>query len=196
MNRQEPTLQELVDAIRQWGRDKGITGPQGKGTLLGQLGKTQEELDETRTAADLHIQGVEKMVRKGEVKLVRDELEDGIGDTGVTLILAAEMAGMRFEDCLLAAYNEIKGRTGTMVDGQFVKDSPPEQEADSKVFYYGPGRPEKYGFSAMEIGDVKQVPASEILRVRACAAHQKRNHGKLFSTRMNADGSYSMTRVK
>ena len=196
MNTQEPTLQELVDAIRQWGRDKGITGPEGKGTLLGQLGKTQEELDETRTAAELYFEGVECMTCNGKRRPVRDELEDGIGDTGVTLILAAEMAGMTFEQCLLAAYNEIKSRTGTMIGGQFVKDTPPEQGSDSKAFYYGPGRPEKYGFSAMEIGDVKQVSASEILRVRACAAHQKRNHGKLFSTRMNSDGSYSMTRVK
>lgn len=40
------------------------------------------------------------------------------------LILAAEMAGLRFEECLAAAYDEIKGRTGTMSGGVFVKDQP------------------------------------------------------------------------
>jgi hypothetical protein len=40
------------------------------------------------------------------------------------LILAAEMAGLRIEDCLAAAYDEIKDRTGTMTGGVFVKDKP------------------------------------------------------------------------
>jgi hypothetical protein len=48
---------------------------------------------------------------------------DGIGDCTVTLILAAELAGLDFEQCLQFAYDEIKGRTGAMVGGQFVKDS-------------------------------------------------------------------------
>ena len=53
-----------------------------------------------------------------------DQVKDGIGDLTVTAILAAEMAGLRFEDCLQAAYDEIKGRTGTMQNGVFVKDKP------------------------------------------------------------------------
>jgi hypothetical protein len=32
------------------------------------------------------------------------------------------MAGIEFEDCLQAAYDEIEGRTGTMVNGVFVKN--------------------------------------------------------------------------
>jgi hypothetical protein len=40
------------------------------------------------------------------------------------LILAAEMAGLKIEDCLAAAYDEIKGRTGKMEGGIFVKDAP------------------------------------------------------------------------
>ena len=109
------TLQETIDAVREWGESKGITGPQGKGTLLGQLSKTQEELTETRDAA----------VRRCEYIRQADllDLQDGIGDCAVTLILAAEMAGLRFEDCLAAAYDEIKGRTGTMQGGVFIKDA-------------------------------------------------------------------------
>ena len=107
------TLQETIDAVREWGIDRQITGPQGKGTLLGQLAKTQEELTETRDAAVLYMSGI-----AGE----KDEIIDGLGDTVVTLILAAEMAGLRIEDCLAAAYDEIKGRTGRMEAGVFVKD--------------------------------------------------------------------------
>jgi hypothetical protein len=115
-SRLEPSrmnIQETIDAVRAWGIAKGITGPDGKGTLLGQLAKTQEELTETRDAAVLYMSGI-----AGE----KDEIIDGLGDTVVTLILAAEMAGLRIEDCLAAAYDEIKGRTGRMEAGVFVKD--------------------------------------------------------------------------
>jgi NTP pyrophosphatase (non-canonical NTP hydrolase) len=54
----------------------------------------------------------------------RHALADGIGDCMVTLILAAEMAGMSAEECLAQAYQEIAGRTGKMVNGVFVKDKP------------------------------------------------------------------------
>ena len=107
------TLQETIDAVREWGIAKGITGAEGKGTLLGQLTKTQEELTETRDAAVLYMSGI-----AGE----KDEIIDGLGDVFVTIVLAAEMAGLRIEDCLAAAYDEIKGRTGRMEAGVFVKD--------------------------------------------------------------------------
>jgi NTP pyrophosphatase (non-canonical NTP hydrolase) len=112
-------LQETIEAVRAWGIAKGITGPNGKGTLLGQLSKTAEELTETRDAAIAMACG-EKMWNNENG--VRAELADGIGDCAVTLILAAEMAGLRFEDCLAAAYDEIKGRTGRMEGGVFIKD--------------------------------------------------------------------------
>ena len=44
-------MNELIELIKAWGESKGIAGPNGKGTLLGQLSKTQEELTETRDAA-------------------------------------------------------------------------------------------------------------------------------------------------
>lgn len=108
------SIEQLIENVRQWGIDKGITGLNGKGTLLGQLSKTQEELTETRVAAILY----------GEIKSYDylTEVKDGIGDTVVTLILAAEIAGLSFEECLHFAYQEIKSRTGAMIDGQFVKD--------------------------------------------------------------------------
>jgi len=114
-------IQELIDAVRAWGIAKGITGPNGKGTLLGQLTKTQEELTETRDAVCMWGQYGPGTTGFGRI---HDEIADGIGDCTVTLILAAEMAGIRFEDCLAAAYDEIKGRTGHMEDGVFIKDAP------------------------------------------------------------------------
>ena len=40
----------------------------------------------------------------------------------VTIIIAARMLELDPTACLDQAYNEIKDRTGKMVDGQFVKD--------------------------------------------------------------------------
>jgi NTP pyrophosphatase (non-canonical NTP hydrolase) len=115
-------MNELIEQIKQWGVDKGIVGPNGKGTLFGQLSKTQEELTETRDAAH--------QWQYGETNKDFDEsfhgqhnLKDGIGDCAVTLILAAELAGLDFEECLRYAYGEIKGRTGRMENGTFVKNS-------------------------------------------------------------------------
>ena len=111
-------LQETIEAVRQWGLDRNITGPNGKGTLLGQLSKTAEELTETRDAA-VKLRWTGESSRYDEAYA---EIIDGLGDVFVTIILAAEMAGLRIEDCLAAAYQEIKGRTGKMEGGQFVKD--------------------------------------------------------------------------
>ena len=111
-------IQQLIDDVRQWGLDRNITGPDGKATLLTQLSKTQEELTETRDAAiSMTMAG-----SYADGQKYRMDVKDGIGDQAVTIILAAELAGLRFEQCLAAAYNEIKGRTGRMVSGTFVKD--------------------------------------------------------------------------
>ena len=114
-------IQDTIDKVRQWGESRGITGPNGKGTLLGQLSKTQEELTETRDAAVLSLFH-EKYNRIFAASDARANLIDGLGDTMVTLILAAEMAGLRIEDCLEAAYEEIANRKGKMVNGVFVKE--------------------------------------------------------------------------
>ena len=113
------TPTELIEAVKKWGRDKGITGPNGRGTLLGQLAKTQEELTETRDAAVRRMDNLPGSVARINAHA---DLVDGIGDTTVTLILAAEMAGVDFAECLATAYAEIANRKGTMVNGQFVKE--------------------------------------------------------------------------
>jgi len=99
----------LVALVRQWGADRNITGPSAKATVQTQFAKLLEEVDEI-------CEGIEKNDQH--------EIIDGIGDSTVVLILLAELAGVKFETCLRAAYDEIKSRTGRIVDGQFVKDKP------------------------------------------------------------------------
>ena len=53
----------------------------------------------------------------------QDALRDGIGDVVVTLIILAMQNDMDLYECLNFAYDEIKGRTGKMVNGVFVKSS-------------------------------------------------------------------------
>ncbi len=51
-----------------------------------------------------------------------NELKDALGDTIVTLIILAGQNGLKLEDCLEYAYNEIKNRTGKTINGTFIKD--------------------------------------------------------------------------
>ena len=101
-------MNELIGKIRQWGVDRYICGPEGEGTLGSQLNKAQEELQEAFDALyddDKH------------------EIADAIGDVTVCLVLAAERAGLIFEDCVEQAWNEIKDRKGRMINGTFVKNA-------------------------------------------------------------------------
>jgi NTP pyrophosphatase (non-canonical NTP hydrolase) len=98
----------LIEDIRKWGIEKGITGPDGKGTVSGQIDKLREEYLEI---VDAH--------------LAKDfnGMLDGIGDCFVVLVLLAERAGTTIEECANIAYDVIKKRTGKMENGMFVKDA-------------------------------------------------------------------------
>ena len=99
---------ELIEAVRQWGRDKGIIGDQAKATERTQLFKLLEEIGELQSAIRTNDQA---------------EKIDAIGDCTVVLILLADLIGIPFEECLDTAYQVISQRTGKMVDGTFVKDN-------------------------------------------------------------------------
>jgi NTP pyrophosphatase (non-canonical NTP hydrolase) len=129
--KQSMNYEELSALVLQWGEDKGIFA---KSTPLRQLDKTQEELDETREALQKLVSLSDQEILDdallsddfGKISLEEDALEeakDGIGDMLVTIILLAKMVNMDSVDCLQAAYDVIKKRTGKMVDGQFVKDN-------------------------------------------------------------------------
>ena len=97
----------LEAEILDWAHEKGILGTKGRGTVVGQHLKTLEEVEElTNALAERNL----------------PEIADAIGDIYVTLVIQAEMQGLRMSDCIEGAYKVISKRTGKMVNGQFVKD--------------------------------------------------------------------------
>ncbi|MGG5376066.1 hypothetical protein IGI57_002574 [Enterococcus sp. DIV0213j] len=95
-------MNELVKNVEQWAKDKGLDQAEPSKQYL----KVSEELGEVAAG-----------MARGNMEAVKD----GIGDTIVTLIILAMQQGMDVEECLQTAWDEIKGRTGKMVNGVFVK---------------------------------------------------------------------------
>ena len=108
-------IDAIIPKVLKWAKEKGILE---KSNPLKQIEKTREETEETRDA--LLLQKFAKT--EDGFNLLQDKVKDGIGDQIVTLIILAELTGTDIEECLNLAWDEIKGRTGKMVDGIFVKD--------------------------------------------------------------------------
>jgi len=105
---------EQVDRIIHWALQRGILDTPKPQALIAQATKTVEEAWEVRNACEA-----------GDL----NEIIDGIGDVFVTLVILSEIVGVDIEDCIDAAWEEIKDRTGKMVDGVFVKE---EELADAE----------------------------------------------------------------
>ena len=95
---------ERFDLIRTWAAERGIYDSGHKHT---QYVKLQEEAGE---------------LAKALLEDDKPEIQDAIGDIVVVLTNLAHLEGLSIEDCIDAAYAEIVGRTGSMVNGTFVKD--------------------------------------------------------------------------
>jgi NTP pyrophosphatase (non-canonical NTP hydrolase) len=99
------SFNELQSKVLGWAFTKGImqhSNPRA------QLLKAVSEIGEL---ADAEIKGEHK------------KIVDGVGDTIICFIIYAEMNGISIEHCLDEAYEEIKNRTGRMVEGgAFIKD--------------------------------------------------------------------------
>ena len=93
-----------IEKVEQWVIDRNLHTQDPEV----QMCKTMEELGELARA-----------IYKGD----KEKQMDGIGDTVVTLICIAEQLGLKFNDCLDYAYNEIKDRKGKLINGTFVKES-------------------------------------------------------------------------
>lgn len=52
-----------------------------------------------------------------------DAVKDGIGDAVVVLTILAAQKGLLIENCIRAAWDEIKDRKGRMIDGVFIKEA-------------------------------------------------------------------------
>ena len=117
--------QELEKLVIEWAGDKGILE---KATPLAQAGKTLEEVNELLFAITLRDKYKVNEIKACEdcntVFNSNDEIKDALGDILVTIIIGAELQGLKLEECLESAYNVIKNRSGKMVNGQFVKDTP------------------------------------------------------------------------
>ena len=92
------------DLIREWADERGLYE---NGDTKTQALKLVEEVGETCRAI---------------LKEDREEVIDGTGDCVVVLTNLAELVGVPIEICIEAAYDEIKNRTGKMVNGTYKKD--------------------------------------------------------------------------
>jgi NTP pyrophosphatase (non-canonical NTP hydrolase) len=92
------------DLIRDWASERGLYE---NGDSKTQALKLVEEVGETCRA----------ILKEDYV-----EITDGIGDCVVVLTNLAELHGVSIEECIDAAYREIKNRTGKMVNGTYKKD--------------------------------------------------------------------------
>ena len=97
-------MNELIEKIEQWAKDKRLDTADSSKQML----KVTEELGEVAAAI---------------VRSDRASLRDGIGDMTVTLIILAMQNNMDLYECLNCAYDEIKNRTGEMINGSFVKST-------------------------------------------------------------------------
>jgi NTP pyrophosphatase (non-canonical NTP hydrolase) len=95
---------ELEALVIAWAEQKGIFE---KGNPEAQCEKTFEEVTELSAAI---------------YENNKEEIIDALGDILVTIIIQAEMQGLKLEECLQSAYNVISKRKGTMINGQFVKE--------------------------------------------------------------------------
>lgn len=102
----EPAIpvDNVFESIRGWARDRGIYD---SGDVKTQLIKLYEETGELAQAV---------------LKRNDDDIIDAIGDSVVVLTNLATLAGYDIEHCINTAYAEISGRTGSMVNGTFVKE--------------------------------------------------------------------------
>lgn len=93
------------DLIRQWADERGIYR---NGDSKTQYTKLCEESGELARA----------ILKKDTTELI-----DAIGDMVVVLTNLAALEGLKIEDCVTSAYNVIKSRQGSMVNGTFVKQT-------------------------------------------------------------------------
>ena len=96
-------MNELIGLVQKWAISRDLHEADPRGQML----EVMEEVGETAGAL---------------AKLNSEALEDGIGDVLVTLIILCMQVDMSPEQCLQAAYDQIKNRTGVTIDGVFIKD--------------------------------------------------------------------------
>ena len=120
------SLETLVQKIDNWGVQRNITA-RGGATSESQMYKCMEEVIEWFQAE--HTLGF--LINKSDLQYeyhedfeheVYCEKIDAFGDILVCLIQAMRLSEVTMQDCLAVAWEQIKDRKGTMMNGKFVKE--------------------------------------------------------------------------
>lgn len=99
----EAETEDITELIKKWAVDRNVVS----GNPKAQMVKLLEEAGE---------------LASGINKDKQDLIIDSIGDTYVVLVILCMQLGLDINDCIKAAYEEIKDRKGKMVNGTFVKE--------------------------------------------------------------------------
>ncbi|MAR21945.1 MAG: hypothetical protein CMD25_08475 [Flavobacteriales bacterium] len=97
-------MEDLIKNVKIWADNKDLLK---KENVHAQMLKVLEEVGETAGAI---------------LKKKDKEILDGLGDSFVTLIILCYQLGLEPEECLQAAWDEIKNRKGKTVNGTFIRD--------------------------------------------------------------------------
>lgn len=94
---------DTVSEVDRWARERGLDRPSNSSN---QIIKLMEEVGELSAAYN-----------KGQ----QNKVIDSIGDIQIVLIILCMQLGLGYQMSLDEAYKQIKGRTGKMINGVFVK---------------------------------------------------------------------------
>jgi len=97
-------MSSTTTKIRDWAIDRGLHA----GDPTKQMVKLIEEIGE---------------LAAGIARQDKEKITDSIGDAYVVLTILAMQYQMDIEQCIQAAYEEIKNRKGKLINGVFVKES-------------------------------------------------------------------------
>ena len=99
----EADTEDITELIKKWAVDRNVVS----GDVKAQMVKLLEEAGE---------------LAEGINKNKQDLIIDSIGDVYVVLVILCMQLGLDINDCIKAAYEEIKDRKGKLINGLFVKE--------------------------------------------------------------------------
>ena len=99
----EAETEDITELIKKWAIDRNVVSGDPKAQMV----KLLEEAGE---------------LAEGINKNKQDLIIDSIGDVYVVLVILCMQLGLDINDCIKAAYEEIKDRKGKLVNGLFVKE--------------------------------------------------------------------------
>ena len=99
----EAEKEDITELIKKWAVDRNVVS----GDVKSQMVKLLEEAGE---------------LAEGINKNKQELIIDSVGDVYVVLVILCMQLGLDINDCIKAAYEEIKDRKGKLVNGLFVKE--------------------------------------------------------------------------